>query len=314
MTRRATQECRSAEENRGENLAKIAIIGLGRVGTALGVALVRAGHDVVSAFDVDPRARERFARAVTTSIAERLEDSLTDPEVVLIAIPDSAVEGVSREISASAKLKGDVSVGHTSGALGSEVLRDLKSRGCPTFSMHPIQTFSSIDSGVNAIPGSYFGIEGHPAAVRVVVEIVTSIGGKPVFINSGTKALYHAALSAASNFLVTLLDQAVGLCEAAGIEREKALKVMLPLVRTTLANFEESGAGALTGPIERGEGDTLKRHVEAIAELKPDLLSTYLALARATVVTAREKGSITEKQARVFLKTLQSVDNRAPQV
>lgn len=296
-----------------QSVARIAIIGLGRVGTALGIALSEAGHKIVSAFDIEASARKRFAKAVATNIREMLDDSLIDAQLILIAVPDNAIEKVSLDISRSANLSRGILVGHTSGAFGSEVLHDVKARGCPIFSMHPIQTFSSVDSAVKALPDSYFGIEGDPNALKRVEEIVVSIGGRPVLINSDAKPIYHAALSAASNFLVTLLGQSVALFEEAGIEREKAIKMVLPLVKTTLANFEESGIRALTGPIERGDADTLREQVEAIAGLKPDLLSTYLVLARATVATAKEKGSITDEQAQLLLTTLQSVDNKAPE-
>lgn len=292
-------------------MAKITIIGLGRVGTALGILLSRAGHKIVSAFDIDSGAREIFSKATNTSVAGKLDDSVLGPDVILISVPDRAIEDVSHRISCCRRLKEEVFVGHTSGALSSESLHHVKAKGCATFSMHPIQTFANLESAVKAMPQSYFGIEGDPEALKLVEEIVTSIGGKPLLMNPDLKPLYHAALCVASNFLVTLLDMAVKLCQGAGIEKERALEVMLPLIETTISNFEQSGTDALTGPIERGDADTVKKQLNAIETLEPKVVPVYLALARATVSVARERGSITEDQAKLLLKTLESVDKHS---
>jgi predicted short-subunit dehydrogenase-like oxidoreductase (DUF2520 family) len=144
-----------------------------------------------------------------------------------------------------------------------------------------------------------------------VEEIVTSIGGRPLLMNPDLKPLYHTALCVASNFLVTLLDMAVKLCQGAGMGKGRALEVMLPLIETTISNFEQSGTDALTGPIERGDADTVKKQLNAIETLEPKMVPVYLALARATVSVARERGSITEDQAKLLLKTLESVDKHS---
>lgn len=280
------------------------------MGTALGILLSKAGHDIVSAFDTDPAAGERFTKALSTSVTGKLDDAVLGPDVILISVPDSEIEDVAQGISRCPGLKRGVLVGHTSGTLSSESLHHVKTRGCPTFSLHPIQTFASVESAVKAMHQSYFGIEGDPEALKLVEEIVISIGGKPLLMDPALKPLYHAALCVASNFLVTLLDIAVRLCRGAGLKKEKGLEVMLPLIKTTVSNFERSGTGALTGPIERGDADTLTRQLNAIETLEPEMIPVYLALAKATVSVAQEKGSITERKAKLLLKTLESVDKQ----
>ena len=292
-------------------MAKITIIGLGRVGTALGILLSKVGHQIVSAFDIDPDARVRFAEALNTNVAGRLDEAVLGPDVILISVPDRAIEDVSHAISCSQDLMQGVYIGHTSGALSSRSLHHVKAEGCPTFSMHPIQTFASVESAVKAMPRSYFGIEGDPEALRLAEEIITSIGGKPLLINPDLKPLYHTALCVASNFLVTLLDMAVKLGQGAGIEKKRALEVMLPLIETTISNFEQSGTRALTGPIERGDADTVKRQLKVVETLEPKMIPVYLALAKATVSIAQEMGSITVDEAKLFLQTLESVDKQS---
>lgn len=288
----------------------IAIVGLGRVGTALGVLLSRANNEIVSAFDTLPAARERFARRVSCAIAEQLSDLSDKADLVLIAVPDSAIGHVSKSLSVLPAARKGLYVGHTSGAIDSLALHDLQARGCNTFSMHPVQTFASIDSAIRALPGSYFAVEGTKEAVEFALEeIVAPIGGHGFTIDSSAKPLYHASLSAASNFLVTLLDLAFRLMEQAGIDRTLGLEMMLPLIRTTIMNFEVSDAEALTGPIERGDEATLRKQLDAVAKTEHGLCSLYIALARATIDLANEKGSIDNKVSDQLVEILRRVDN-----
>jgi predicted short-subunit dehydrogenase-like oxidoreductase (DUF2520 family) len=288
---------------------RIAIVGLGKVGTSLGILFARAGQDVVGAVDTEEQARQRFAERVKCRASENLKGLETAFDLLVIAVPDRAIKSISESLSRlEIPLDGRL-IGHTSGALGSDELADLRKRGCFLFSMHPIQTFASIESAVKAIPGSYFALEGDPEAVGVLEQVVTSIGAIPVRLGRESKPLYHASLSVASNFLVALLDLAVRMAEAAGIKRKKALEMMLPLVRTTLANFRESGAAALTGPIERGDLVTVEEHLRAIGHADSEILEVYAALSRRTVGIARDSGRISREKAEEFFRILGSVDN-----
>lgn len=294
-------------------MAKIGIIGLGRVGTALAILLDGAGHKIVSALDVDAKAKKRFGKAVPAKICETMDEALPEAEVILICVPDNAIPGVAQQISQSKALKSSVFVGHTSGVLGSDVLQEVKAKGCQAFSMHPIQTFSDIDSAVESIPGSYFGIEGDKDALEMARKIIASLKGRTILLNPEFKPVYHAALCVASNFMVALLDLAVKLCESADIEKGKIAGILFPLVKTTISNFEKSGIKALSGPIERGDVATVRSQLESIMMTDPELLSTFVSLAMATVGVAEEKGSITAGQAKILLKTLEAAAGRRPQ-
>ncbi len=287
---------------------RIAMVGLGMVGASLGTLFERAGYKLVGAFDTDEGARRRFGERVKCRVSANLKDMETAFDILVVAVPDRAIKSVSESLS-RLNFSDDVRLaGHTSGALGSDELVDLGRRGCLLFSMHPIQTFASIESAVEAIPGSYFAVEGDQNALKVVEQVVTSIGATPVRLDRESKPLYHASLSIASNLLVALLDAAVRLSEAAGIEREKALKMMLPLIRRTLANFRESAGDALTGPIERGDLVTVQRHLGAIARVDPGILEAYAALSRAAVDIAEGRGRISRERAKDFFTILGSVD------
>lgn len=293
---------------------KIAMVGLGRVGTALSMLLSRAGHTIVSAYDSDPEARVEFSRKTTGRVIESLKDLDSDTELLLIAVPDREIRTVSQDLAKLEILKEGVFIGHTSGALSSDVLDPVAARGCITFSLHPIQTFASIDSAVDAIPGSYFAFEGAPEAAQFIDEhVVAPVGARCIVIRSDRKSLYHASLSTASNFLVTLLNLAVTLCERAGIDRTDGYEMMLPLIRTTLENFGDSGVLALTGPIERADLVTIEKHVDAVSELDSTTRRLYAALARSTVDIARAKGSITDEESRRLTELLSRIESDTAQ-
>jgi predicted short-subunit dehydrogenase-like oxidoreductase (DUF2520 family) len=290
-------------EETGEGM-RIAIAGLGRVGTALGILLRRAGHEIVSAYDTAPEARHRFTERVCDTAVGSLDELLSRAELLLIAVPDSKIALLSESLAKLPNLRKPLLVGHTSGAFGSEELHHVAARGLSTFSLHPVQTFASIDSAVSAMPSSYFAVEGAPDAVRSVEEnIIASIGGRCIRIDPLLKPLYHASLSVASNFLVTLLNLAIALNAGAGIDTDTGYEMMLPLIETTLQNFRTSGAAALTGPIERADTVTIEKHLSALTHMDESLRRLYIALASATVDLAREKGSIDREQS-VLLKAM----------
>jgi len=278
---------------------RIAIAGLGRVGTALGILIRGAGHEIASAYDTASEPRRRFADRVSDTVVESLEDLCDGTDMLLMAVPDRAISALSEALARLPRIGKGLFVGHTSGALGSEELHHLKARGCSTFSLHPAQTFASIESAVRAMPHSYFTIEGAPDAVQFVEEnIVGPIGARCIRINASSKPIYHASLSAASNFLVPLLNLALTLNARAGIDPAVGYEMILPLIETTLENFKTSGAEALTGPIERGDFVTIEKHLDVVAELDPELQRLYLALGRSTVDLARDKGSINQDQSK----------------
>jgi predicted short-subunit dehydrogenase-like oxidoreductase (DUF2520 family) len=151
---------------------------------------------------------------------------------------------------------------------------------------------------VELLPGSYCCIEGDQKAVELLVKIARAIGMEPMVIPSEKKSLYHAGAVMVCNYLVTLADIAVRLEEGAGIEREKALHSLMPLVRGTVDNLEEVGLPmALTGPISRGDIETVRGHIDSLRDEQPGLLPLYARLGIETIEVARRKGSISHERA-----------------
>jgi predicted short-subunit dehydrogenase-like oxidoreductase (DUF2520 family) len=169
-------------------------------------------------------------------------------------------------------------VGHPSGAGTLALLEPAFAAGAATFSLHPLQTF----------PDGATGVEGTPAAVAGSDEVAAAfaralgsrLGMRPFDVPEEQRAAYHAAACMASNFLVALQEASAEVLARAGIE--DARELLAPLVLRTAANWAERGPGALTGPIARGDRDTVERHRAALSELAPEMLAAYDTLAEHT--------------------------------
>ncbi len=289
---------------------RVAIIGAGRVGGALGRLLAEAGYEVTA---LVARSRESAERASAFVGAGR---ALTDPaeaattaDIVIIATPDGAIRPVCEEIADRGGLRGKPTVVHVSGAHSLDLLDAAKAAGAPRAVLHPLQSVPGMEQGLANLRGSFFRIEADPESLEVARELVTAIGGMELELRRWTSddtsaALYHAGAVAVSNYLVALVDYGLRLYEALGAGREEALEAVLPLIRGTLANIEKLGpTRALTGPIARGDVETVRRHVAALRERAPELLALYRELARHTTVIARE-GGLAEETADELLRTL----------
>ncbi len=234
---------------------RIAIVGPGRLGTALTVALRDAGHDVEG-----PHGRGFDGAGA---------------DLVLLCVPDGAIPGAAAAIH-----PGPV-VGHCSGATALDALGDRE-----RIALHPLMTVTP--DGAD-FAGTGCAIAGSTSHARELARRLASDLGMSTFeLADEDRAAYHAAASIASNFLVTLEDAAEQVAASAGIPRE----ALVPLVRASVANWAAGGARqALTGPIARGDQATVARQRAAVAERTPGLVSLFDALADATRDLARGNAS-----------------------
>lgn len=249
----------------------IAIIGTGRLGTALALGLHRNGHQVVGLVARHARKAEQVAQLLSgkdsypTPVALAAKDLRRLPvsDVILISTPDDEIEGVARSLAALAT---DGVVLHTSGALSSGVLSPLARAGLHTGSIHPLISVSDPKSGAAALRGAFFCIEGDTRAVRIARRMVADLNGTAFSISSQSKTLYHAAAVMASPHVTALFDLAVRTLVAAGLDRQKARQVLVPLLESTVDNLKTSDtAAALTGTFARGDVATVKRHLKALS-------------------------------------------------
>jgi predicted short-subunit dehydrogenase-like oxidoreductase (DUF2520 family) len=177
--------------------------------------------------------------------------------------------------------------------------------------IHPLQSIPSRELGEKNIPGSYFRVEADPEASQTARELVTALGGIELKMlkwgsDATSAALYHAGAVAVSNYFVALVAFGLRYYEALGADRKEALKAVLPLIKGTLMNIESAGIpGALTGPIMRGDSETVRGHMEAMQARAPELLPLYRELGRQTVAVAREKNSISPQQAAEIIQLME---------
>ena len=289
----------------------VAIIGAGRIGGAVGQLLARAGYTVTAVAARSSSSAER-TRAFIGS-GEATTDAVkaaASADIVFITTPDGAIGRVCEAIAAGGGFRRGALVVHVSGAQTIELLASASACGAGRAVIHPLQSVPSMDLGVKNLPGSSFRIEADPEALPAARELVAALGGRELSLPAWTPdresaALYHAGAVVVSNFFVALVDFGLQFYQTLGAGREEALTAVLPLIRGTLGNIESAGIpGALTGPIMRGDVQTVRGHLEAMQARAPHLLGLYRALARHTVAVAREKGSITDQAAGELLGLL----------
>jgi predicted short-subunit dehydrogenase-like oxidoreductase (DUF2520 family) len=219
-------------------------------------------------------------------------------EVVFITTPDDLIAPVCREIAGHKGFRKNMVVLHCSGALSSQILGPARDSGAFVATVHPLQSFASIDQAIRLVPDSFCAVEGDEQALPIVRQIVEDVGGILLEITPEKKTLYHAAAVVASNYLVTLMGLATELNKSAGLSEDVSFSALLPLIKGTLSNIRLKGIpDALTGPIARGDVATLSAHLESLERDAPEYRSLYRCLGLYTVEIAKEKGSISQETA-----------------
>jgi len=282
------------------NLPCISIIGPGKVGTAVGILAARAGYRVAALAGRDESRATEAARAIDPGVrASDVRNAAGAGELVLLTTPDDAIEGLCRDLAEAKAFRRGAVVAHCCGALGSDVLAPARqSCGCAVGSMHPLQTFPTSEAAVARLPGAWCFVEGDAPAVEQLEALATAIGAKAVRIDPSAKVLYHAAAVTACNYITSLLDASGRLAQQAGIERETFLAAAEPIIRATVDNVAAMGpAAALTGPVARGDVETVRRHLRAIAPCETCLRVAYRAMGILTVDLAQRSGAIDDATA-----------------
>jgi predicted short-subunit dehydrogenase-like oxidoreductase (DUF2520 family) len=264
----------------------IGIAGSGRVAQALGRLLGDRGEPVVAVAGRDPARAEAAAAFIGSGVeAVRLEELSARAGRILVAVADVALPAVA-ETLARAGFRDGVAL-HTCGARGPEALAPIEHAGL----LHPLQTIASPEQGVAALPGSAFAVSGDAAAVEWARSIVALLAGTPLEIAPERLPLYHAAAVMASNYVHALTDAAVILMVSAGLEAGTALAALAPLIRSSAENSIALGPDrALTGPIERGDEETVRRHLRALACGPPEVGALYRAAGLQVLGIARRRG------------------------
>jgi len=280
----------------------VGVVGAGRVGTALAAALRRAGHRIEAVSAVSEASLRRVEKILPGTPVRRPEEVVASADLVLLTVPDDVLPGlVAGLASTGAPLSGRM-LAHASGRHGLAVLEPAVRQGAMPLALHPVMTFTGRPDDVDRLAGISFGVTA-PGPLRPVAEaLVMEMGGEPVVIAEEDRDLYHAALAGAANHLVTLVVQACDLLAEAGVPNPP--RMLGPLLGAALDNALRLGDAALTGPVARGDADTVAGHVAALRAAAPEALPAYLALARLTADRAMASGMLAAPDAQRLLDVL----------
>lgn len=269
----------------------VAVVGAGRVGTAIAVLLARAGHRIVAVAGREATAARVDLHLPDVSIRSAPEAAAAS-ELVVIATPDDAVEPTAATLAAAAAVGPGTWVTHVSGALGLDALRSIAEAGARRLAIHPLQTFPDVTSAIERLPGCWIAVTAEDEeGFRFGERLVADLGGRPFRLEDDRRPLYHAAAVFASNYLVVAAAEAESLLTAAGVP--DAAEALAPLERASLENVEALGpARALTGPAVRGDAGTIRRHLEALKQDAPGSIPAYVGMARAALDVAERAGRL----------------------
>ena len=277
-----------------------AIVGAGRVGCTLGLVAKELGFVVDATWNrsaekarqvatlIDP---EHTYHADIEQVASRI---VAGVDVVWITVIDAEIERVARCLAPY--LVADQLVLHTAGSLGAQILKDAGVPG-PVASLHPLQAITEPRAAAKSLAKCAWTVEGDAEAVAFARAFMAQLGVSPVEIDSDSKTLYHASAVTAANLLVALIDAAFQMAQAAGMSRDDARRLMLPLAQSCIENLERQDTPqALSGPAARGDQTTIDRHLQALAALDdPGLRAIYQTLTdRALALAARRDESSDE--------------------
>ncbi|OPY13815.1 MAG: ketol-acid reductoisomerase [Syntrophus sp. PtaB.Bin001] len=285
---------------------RVAIIGAGKVGTAVGYLLRSAGYEIIALADSSASSLENSLPYTGGRPYKNPSEAAKEANIILITTPDDEISHVCTILSNEGAISQGKIVLHMSGAGGLDLLESARREGASVACIHPIQSFSDINGAIENLPCSTFGITAKHEMIEWAENFVKDLGGYPFLVSEQDKPLYHAAACMASNYLTTLIHIVENIYTSFGLKSEEAIRAFWPLVRGTLKNIERSGTvQALTGPIARGDIGTVKKHLSAFNSNLPELLRVYKELGILTIDLAVKKGTLSAERAEAIKRLLE---------
>jgi predicted short-subunit dehydrogenase-like oxidoreductase (DUF2520 family) len=284
----------------------VGVVSAGRVGAVVGAAWAGAGHRIVATSGVS-RASVKRAETLLPDVPLLPPDEVVaGADLALLAVPDDVLPGLVRGLAAAGSFRAGQIVVHTSGAHGVAVLAPSAEHGVLPLALHPVMTFTGRTEDVARLAGCSVGVTAaanDEAAWSVGEALVVEMGAEPVRVAEEVRPLYHAALAHGANHLVTLVRDCVETLERAGVG--PAERLVAPLLSAALDNALRHGDRALTGPVARGDVETVRTHLRELDAAEPDLAETYRVLAGRTAHRAVDAGLLDDHAAHAVLETLQ---------
>lgn len=307
---------------KGQTLS-VSIIGAGRLGTALAIALDRAGHSInliVARRAASAKRASRLSGGIGLSAKQfrrllpKHRELLEQSSVILIATPDDVIRTIADELVALLRFRspaGKQVALHTSGALTADVLRPLRQLGISVGALHPLVSISEARSGAEWLTQAFFSVEGDAPAIRLGKRIARDLGAQTFTIAAEAKPLYHAAALMASPNLTALIDIALEMLNRCGLTANQSQRVLLPLLESTIENLSATDPSrALTGTFKRGDVATVQKHVDAISSQKLfDALEAYVVLGRRSMKLANRKSASRTEIDQILEQALRHIHN-----
>ncbi len=266
-------------------MTRVGVVGAGRVGAVLSAGLREAGHEIVAAAGESDDSRTRIASLLPGVPVDKPSAVSRACDLLLLTVPDDMLHNVVSMLAASGAIRPGQYVAHTSGRHGLSVLEPAAKVGAHVLALHPAMTFTGTALDLPRLTGCSFGVTAdQPLTVAMAQTVVADLGGRLVWVPEDKRTLYHAGLAHGANHLVTLVSQAMALLRESGATDPAA--TLRPLLTAALDNALSMGDDALTGPIVRGDVETVRAHLAAIGATQPGTLESYVAMARATANTA----------------------------
>ncbi len=274
---------------------RIGFIGAGQLAVPVAWSLAQAGFQVVGAASRSRASAEKLSGGIKDARAFHDAQHLADAsDLVVIAVPDDSIAPVARSLT----WRQSHYVVHCSAATEVSALSAAAEQGASTGGFHPLQTFTNAEAAMQTLPGCAAAIEAEDQSLlNLLWSMATALGCKPFRLPTGARPLYHASGSFAGSFLVRIMNDALDLWAAFGVDREQAFQALLPLTKGTVAALEANGpVKGLAGPIARADVATVERHIAAVRAHAPALLPTYLDLARRSIAISEAKGGASKEK------------------
>jgi predicted short-subunit dehydrogenase-like oxidoreductase (DUF2520 family) len=290
-------------------MARIGVVGAGRVGAVLSAALRACGHEVVAAAGESAASLHRIETLLPGVRVAKPTDVARACDLLLLTVPDDMLENVVTQLVGAGAVRPGQVVCHTSGRHGLAVLASAAGMGARPVAMHPAMTFTGTELDLDRLVGCVFGMTAGEGERAYAEALVADLRGIAMWVPESKRTLYHAGLAHGANHLVTLVAQAMELLAASGAEDPAA--TLRPLLGAALDNALTHGDAALTGPIVRGDVRTVEAHLSDIAENAPDTIASYVALGKATADRAVLDGRLVPIRAARIVAVLDDALVRA---
>lgn len=288
---------------------RIGVVGAGRVGTVLAARLRAAGHEVVAVAGESDASRARAAALLPGVPLLKPTAVARGCDLLMLTVPDDMLGNVTAQLAGAGALRRGQWVVHTAGRHGVAVLKPATDLGAHGLALHPAMTFTGTARDLPRLDGCTWGVTADgPSSAALADRLVADLGGRVVTVPEELRAVYHAGLAHGANHLVTLVTQAMALVRESGATDPAA--TLRPLLTAALDNALRMGDSALTGPIVRGDVETVRAHVDGIASTQPGTLPAYVALGRATANAAVLDGRLMPLRAAKLVGVLNDALDR----